>query len=183
MTPRGRNRPRTRLRLAALPTRAPTAIDVVPDAAAIDALRERLGLAGLRNVRLAGQIAPVGREDWRLDAHLGATVVQPCAVTLEPVTTRVEEDVTRRYLADWVEPDEAETEMPEDDDAEALPDSVDLMRVLEEALALALPPFPRAPGAELGAAEARPPGAAPIEADPAEHPFAALADLKKRLDG
>ncbi len=183
MTSQGRKRAPTRLRLGALPTRAPTEFDIVPDAGATEALRDRLGLDALRKVRLSGQITPMGGDDWHLAARLGATVVQPCAVTLEPVTTRIEEEVTRRYLADWVEPDEAEAEMPEDDDAEPLPDTVDLMRVLEEALALSLPAFPRAPGVVLGEIEARPPGAAPIEADPAERPFAALAELKKRLDG
>jgi len=172
----------TRLRLSALPSRAPTAFEIVPDAETTARLRDRLGLAGLRKVRLEGEIAPAGREDWHLSARLGATVVQPCSITLDPVTTRIEEEVTRRYLADWVEPDDPEAEMPEDDDAEALPDSVDLMRVLEESLALALPAFPRAEGAELGAIEARPPGAAPIEEEEAEKPFASLMELKRKLD-
>ncbi len=172
----------TRLRLSALPGRAPTAFEIVPDPETTARLRDRLGLAGLRKVRLSGELEPAGGEDWHLSARLGATVVQPCSITLEPVTTRIDEDVTRRYLADWVEPDDPEMEMPEVDDAEALPESVDLMRVLEESLALALPAFPRAEGAEIGALEARPPGAAPIEEDKDEKPFAGLAELRRRLE-
>jgi uncharacterized metal-binding protein YceD (DUF177 family) len=174
------HKPRTRLRLGTLSTRGPTAFDVIPDAATLETMKSRLGLSGLRNLRLVGEIAPIGRQDWRLDARLGATVVQPCAVTNAPVTSRIEEVVERRYLADWTEPEEAELEMPEDDTAEPLPDTVDLLAVLEEALALALPVFPRAPDAELGEVAAAPPGAAPIEEEPS--PFAALADLKKRME-
>lgn len=168
-----------RLRLSALSPKTPTAFDIVPDPETLAALRDRLELSGLRKVRLAGQIAPEGRDDWRLEARLGATVVQPCAVTLEPVTTRIEEEVVRRYLAQWTEPQDAEAEMPEDDTAEHRPEVVDLIAVLEEALALALPAFPRAPGAELEQTRAAPPGAAPLEDTAEETPFAVLAELKK----
>jgi uncharacterized metal-binding protein YceD (DUF177 family) len=170
-----------KLRLSALSPKTPTAFDIVPDAEALADLRDRLDLSALRKVRLAGEIAPEGRHDWRLAAHLGATVVQPCAVTLEPVTTRIEEEVARRYLAEWHEAQEAEAEMPEDDTAEPLPEVVDLMAVLEEALSLALPAFPRAPGAELEQTRAAPPGAAPLDdAQERENPFAALAALKRQ---
>jgi uncharacterized metal-binding protein YceD (DUF177 family) len=172
-----------RLRLSALSPKTPTAFDVTPDAEALAALRDRLDLSALRKVCLEGEIAPEGRDDWRLVAHLGATVVQPCAVTLEPVTTRIEEEVARRYLADWHETEEGEAEMPEDDTAEPLPEVVDLMAVLEEALSLALPAFPRAPGAELEHTRAAPPGAAPLEeTQERENPFAALAALKRHGD-
>jgi uncharacterized metal-binding protein YceD (DUF177 family) len=172
----------TRLRLGALPRSAPTAFDIAPDAETTAAMRDRLGLQALRKLRLAGEIAPSGRDDWHLTARLGATVVQPCTITLAPVTTRIEEEVDRRYLSDWSEPEEPEAEMPEDETAEPLPDNVDLLALFEETLALAIPPFPRAPDAELGEMSARPPGAAPVE-EAEENPFAALADLKKRLDG
>ena len=42
-----------------------------------------------------------------LEADLGATVVQSCVVTLDPVTTRVEETALRRYTPD-IEAAEAE---------------------------------------------------------------------------
>ncbi|KPQ13895.1 MAG: putative ACR protein [Rhodobacteraceae bacterium HLUCCO18] len=173
---------RTILDLARLP-RGPQHFELRPEAPERALLAEELAINAVRKLRFAGTLEPEGARDWRLVAELGATVVQPCVVTLAPVTTRIDTHVTRGYLADWQEPTGEEAEMPEDDDAEPLPDTVDLMRVLEEALALSLPAFPRAPGVVLGEIEARPPGAAPIEADPAERPFAALAELKKRLDG
>jgi uncharacterized metal-binding protein YceD (DUF177 family) len=109
-----------------------------------------------------------------LRATLEAVVVQPCSVTLAPVTTRIEEPVLRRYMPDLPMPDPgSETEMPEDDSLEPLPDAIDLAAVLAEALALALPPFPRAPGAAFGAAVFAPPGVAPLT-DADASPFAVL---------
>jgi uncharacterized metal-binding protein YceD (DUF177 family) len=71
--------------------------------------------------------------------------------------------------------------MPEDDSTEPLPEIIDLTEVLREALALALPLYPRAPGAELGEAVFAAPGAAPIR-DADLRPFAALASLVRKED-
>ena len=122
----------------------------------------------------AGRLWPEG-DDWRLEAELGATVVQPCVVTLAPVTTRIDRPVTRRYLAHMPAPGPGETEMPEDETAEPLPGAVDLDAVMIEALALALPDYPRAAGAELGEAVYTEPGKTPLT-DEAARPFAGLRD-------
>jgi uncharacterized metal-binding protein YceD (DUF177 family) len=71
--------------------------------------------------------------------------------------------------------------VPEDDSAEPMPEAIDLAEVLREALALALPPWPRAPGAELGEAVFAVPGTAPIR-DADLKPFAALAKLRGDAD-
>ena len=171
-----------RLRLSALPGRAPPAFALQPDAETRHALAEELGLARLPKLRFEGNLHPEGRGDWRLEGVLGATVVQPCAVTLEPVTTRIDVPVTRRYLADWQEPAPGtEIEMPEDDTAEPVPEVVDLAGVMAEALSLEIPEFPRAEGAALGERSATPPGAAPI-AEEETKPFAGLAALRDRLE-
>lgn len=171
------------LRLSALPARGPVAFRLEPDAAARARLAEALGLRGLRKLRFEGRITPEGRRDWVLQADLGATVVQDCGVTLAPVTTRIDEPVLRRYLAAFPEPEAGgEIEMPEDDSAEPLPEALDLAAVMAEALALALPPFPRAPGAALGQAVFTEPGRAPMT-DAEARPFSALKVLKDRLDG
>lgn len=167
------------LRLADLPQGRPTPVRVVPDAGQLEELADRLGVDALRKVRLEGTLRPGPGRDWTLDATLGATVVQPCRVTTEPVTTRVSETVARRYAADWVEPEGEEAEAPQED-VEPLPAVLDAGAVLEEALALAVPEFPRAEGvADLDLAAA-PPGAAPLEAEP--KPFAGLADLRRRME-
>lgn len=168
------------LRPADLAARRPLAVDLAPDGTASAAIAADLGLTGLRRLRLKGQMIPQGRTDWRLEARLGATVVQPCVVTLDPVTTRIDEPVLRRWLADWTPPQGDEVEMPEDDTAEPLPAVIDLGAVLVEALALALPLYPRAPGAELGSVLVAEPGGTP-PADDAVKPFAGLAALKDRL--
>jgi hypothetical protein len=47
--------------------------------------------------------------------------------------------------------------MPEDDTTEALPERLDLSAVMAEALALALPDYPRAPDAEMETGNSPPP--------------------------
>jgi uncharacterized metal-binding protein YceD (DUF177 family) len=155
--------------------------DLTPDADRLVALTGDLDLLSLKKVRFAGTLRPDGPRDWRLDATLGATVVQPCRVTLKPVTTRIDEEVTRRYLARWDEPAKDEVEMPEDDSAEPLPETLVLGEVLTEALALALPAFPRADDAEEVALSVTEPGkAAMTEAE--TKPFAGLASLRDKLE-
>lgn len=170
-----------RLRIADMSTRAPTPFELTPDAAARAALAADLGIADIRKLRFVGTIRPQGSRDWLLVASLGATVVQPCVVTLAPVTTRIDEDVTRTYLADYTAPDGGEVEMPEDDSIEPLPAVLDLQALLAEALALALPAFPRAEGAALGEAVYAADGVDPMTDDDAK-PLAGLQALKDRME-
>ncbi|MGR3756771.1 MAG: YceD family protein [Tranquillimonas sp.] len=168
-------------RLTGTAVREPREVALEPDAEERAAIARALELLALRKFRLTGRLIPEGRQDWRLDAELGATVVQPCGLTLEPVTTRIDEPVTRRWMANPpTVPEGAEVEMPEDDTVDPLPASVDLVAVAVEALSLALPAHPRAPGAELGAASYAEPGVAPL-ADEDVKPFASLADFRARL--
>ncbi len=167
------------LRVADLPPRRPTRFHLRPDAAARTKIAEELDLSALRKLDFAGEVVAEGQRDWRLEARLGATVVQPCVLTAEPVTTRIETEVSRRFLHDLTEPTEAEAEMPEDDETERLGAVIDPGAVMREALALALPDYPRLPGAELTQAEFAPPGATPLD-DSRPNPFAALAKLKTR---
>jgi uncharacterized metal-binding protein YceD (DUF177 family) len=147
----------------------------------LDDIATRLGFRGLRKASFVGTLTPEGARDWVLTAHLGATVVQDCVVTLDPVTTRIETDVTRRFLADWVTPEETEVEMPDDDSTEPLEEVIDLMRVAEEALALAAPDFPRVDGALLD--DILPADAQKDSEDDGKiSPFSALAELRKQLD-
>lgn len=170
-------------RVADLPAKKPLRFRLVPDAAQSAAIAAAIGASALRNVQFEGSLRPVGRRDVVLEAHLTGKAVQPCVVTLAPVTTAIDEEVVRRYLADMPEPEGEEVEMPEDDSAEPLPEVIDLGAVLTEALALALPLYPRATDAgEPGETEAGPPGAAPLT-DATVRPFAGLAALRDRLKG
>jgi uncharacterized metal-binding protein YceD (DUF177 family) len=169
------------LRVVDLPPRRPTGFHLRPDAEARAKIAEELDLSALRKLDFAGEVIPEGRRDWRLEARLGATVVQPCVLTAEPVTTRIETEVTRRFLHDLADPAEPEAEMPEDDETERLGTVIDPGTVMREALALALPDYPRLPGAELPQAEFAPPGAAPLD-ESRPNPFAVLAKLKSDPD-
>ena len=174
---------RRHLRLADLSERRPTAFLLEPDAEERARLAAELGLSALRKLRFDGELRPRGKRDWDLAGRLGATVVQPCVVTLEPVTTRIEEAVARSFVADLpAPPPGAEVEMPEDDTVEPLPDTLDLGRVMTEALVLALPLYPRSEGAGLDEAIYTEPGKTAMS-DEATKPFAALSRLRDRLDG
>lgn len=169
-------------RVAALPTRKPLRFTFTPDAAGRRAIAAELDLLDLPALTLKGEIRPAGKHDFTLEAVLDAVAVQPCSVTLVPVKTTVADRVLRTYLRDWVEPEGDEVEVPEDDSTEPLPEAIDVAEVAREALALALPLYPRAPGAELGQAVYAEPGTAPLR-DEDLRPFAGLAALRAKLEG
>lgn len=177
----------TVIRLADLNDRTGRDFDLRP--AETGEMTERLELLDLRKVRFKGSLKPEGSRGWRLSGTLGATVVQPCVVTLAPVTTRIEDEVLRRYTPDFQKIEAEETDrdgegvpMPEDDSLEPLPGAIDLMDVLEEALALSLPQYPRAEGAALAEAQFTEKGVAPLR-DEDLKPFAGLAALRDKLGG
>lgn len=172
----------TRLTVAELPARKPYRFDLRPDESVLRELIEALELIDLRKLRFQGTLEAQGRDAWRLSAELGATAVQACVVTLEPVTTRIDTPVNRLFLRDYQIPElEGEVEMPEDDTTEPLGNVIDLMAVIRESLALALPDYPRAEGAELEESAFAAPGVTPLS-DEDVKPFASLADLKEKLD-
>lgn len=163
-----------------LSPKKPTRFDLKASAAERAQMAADLGITAVHWVRLQGAFHPVGRRDVRLEAVLEAEVEQPCGITLAPVRTKITETVTRLYLADWQEPTGSETEIAMDDEAEALPDVIDVGVVGIEALSLALPAYPRAPGAELGAMVHAEPGTSPLTDDTIK-PFAGLASLREKL--
>lgn len=170
------------LRVADLPQHRPTRFSLTPDKARLSQIAAQLEALDIRKLVFDGQIAAENKTDWRLDAKLGATVIQPCVVTLEPVTTRIDQTVTRRFLANFDQnATEDEVEMPDDETQEALGAEIDLIQVLTEALALALPDYPRSPDATLEQTTFTRPGAAPMTDDETK-PFASLASLKEKLE-
>lgn len=165
---------------AQLAQRKPTRFALEPDAAQLKAMTETLGIPALKRFRFTGELRPASKSDWQLTADLGATAVQDCVITLEPVTTRIDQPITRRFIADWHAPEGAEVEMPEDTDAEPLPPLIDLYEIALEALSLALPAWPRKDDAELGSAQFAESGVAPMT-DADAKPFAALKGLRDDL--
>lgn len=167
--------------IARLPQDAKTALSYAPNANIRAEIAAELDLLKLPKLTFTGHIAGQGARDWRLQGHLGATVIQPCAITLEPVTTRIEEDATRHYVADWQDPEEPESEMPEDDSVEPIPAVIDLRALVTEVLALALPDFPKAEGVTFDGLDVTAPGSEALT-DETSKPFAGLAGLKEKLE-
>jgi uncharacterized metal-binding protein YceD (DUF177 family) len=168
------------LRTGGLSSRKPTQFHLAPDAGERGVIAALVGATDLAQLSFKGAVKPVGREDFVLEGVLRAKATQACVVTLDPVVTEIEQVVTRRYLADFTEPEGDEAEMPEDDTSEPLGDVIDPAAVMIEALALALPDYPRAPGAELAETVHAGPGIAPLR-DSDLRPFAGLASLAQRL--
>ena len=169
-------------RVAAIAGRRSTHVRFAPDAEARAAIAAALDLLDLRELRFDGEITPSGKRDMQLAGRLQAVVVQPCGITLEPVVTRIAEEVLRQYLADYTETEAEEVEIPQDDSIDPLPEVIDAAAVVIEALALALPLYPRAPGVELVQAVFAPPGAEPL-GDADLKPFAGLAGLVAKAQG
>lgn len=150
-----------------------------PDAEARAALAGYLGIRGIKKLTFIGRLRPLEKRDLVLEAVIGATVVQNCVVTGDPVTTRLDEPVERRYLAELPEPTGDEVEMPEDENADPLPATLELATVMAEALALALPPWPRADGVRPVDISVTEPGKAPMTDEDAK-PFAGLKALAEK---
>ena len=171
-------------RVSDLSTRRPTAFELVPDSPAREAIAKSLDLSALKKLRFVGEITPAGARGWTLSGTLGATVVQPCVVTLEPVTTRIDETIERVFMpAEYFEQAEAgsETEMPEDTRTEPLGNVISAYDTMVESLSLSLPQYPRADQADLGEAVFAEDGVTPMR-DEDTKPFAGLAGLRDKLD-
>jgi uncharacterized metal-binding protein YceD (DUF177 family) len=137
------------------------------DAAEREALARRFGIPSIERFRAELVLRPEPGGAVCAEGRLEAELVQSCVVTLEPVPQHVEEPVALRFLPGGQEPGEG----PEDiDEVETVNGTADLGEALAEQLALALDPYPRAPGATL-----------PEEAtDTSVNPLAALGRLRDR---
>ncbi|SMX31937.1 YceD family protein [Octadecabacter ascidiaceicola] len=169
------------IRFADLPGRKRSHFTIEPDANGRKAIANVIDVLKIPKLRFDGALIPTGKRDWRIEAALGATVSQACVVTLEPVTTRIDEDVTRTFAAEIDIPDEDEYEISEDDSADPLPETLDLIDVLTEALVLAIPAYPRKDGATAETIGVTEPGKA-VMTDEDARPFAGLAALRAGLE-
>lgn len=162
-----------RLRVAHLNPNKPTGFTLRPNADDRAALAAEFGLLDLPALVFQGQISASGSDSWDLRGELQAEVVQPCIVTLQPVRTKIDEPVHRRFSPHVAQPEGEEVEMP-DDELEPLGQFIDLAHVMAEELALSLPLYPRAEGVEL---DDSPEPEAEVET---RRPFAGLAEMMKR---
>jgi uncharacterized metal-binding protein YceD (DUF177 family) len=114
----------------------------------------------------------------RLSGRLSADVTQACVVSLEPVASQVQAEISQLYTLDpeVAVPREHVIDVAAEDPPEPIgPGGLDLGEAVAQNLAVALDPYPRASEAEAAAASP----AAEAETAPVG-PFAALAALKRR---
>ncbi|MHA1127515.1 MAG: YceD family protein, partial [Alphaproteobacteria bacterium] len=138
-------------------------------------------VVSIRKMRFTGAISPFEDDGWLLEGKLGVTVSQNCVVTLDRVRTRLDLEI-RRIFTPMAEPEDNDITLDasHNDELEPLGREIDLGLVAMEALALAIPEYPRVEGAELPESNFSPPDTADIEEE-APKPFAGLAALKEKL--
>ena len=145
------------------------------------ALADALGVPAVRKLRATGEFTRPAPGTIIVSGEVGATVEQACVVTLEPVTTRIDERIRRTFTTSVTTiEDDYQIREDEDVDVDPLGDDIDLGSIVAETLALALPPYPRSDGAALEATQFAGPGVTPMS-DEAARPFAALEALKEKL--
>ena len=171
--------PEFRIAAAELDTENVRPFLFVPDAAVRARMADEIAAVRVARLRFEGMIEFRPRGEWRLTGDLGATVTQPCVVSLEPVSCRVQTRVLRRFLEDpRALQAGADGEMPSDDSIERLADFIDLYEISRETLLLELPGYPRRASLEPFVCAA---GGGHQESEDAERekPFSILRQLKK----
>ncbi len=151
-------------------------VELVPDEATRQAIAQEAGLVALPRLVATFDLARRGADSLRVEGRVTATVIQNCVVTLEPVESEIDEFVElffRPQAASETGTDQEASSHPfeGEEPPETLVDgTVDLGTIATEFLNLGIDPYPRKEGAVFDA---------PPAGDPASHPFAALAALKK----
>ena len=147
-------------------------VDLVANAPIREAIAKAAGLAALPRLEAKFDLTRLGADGLRVAGRVSATIVQNCVVTLEPIESEVDEPIDLLFLPDTAAALDAAGLQPTGvDPPESLRGgAADLGAVATEFLLLGIEPYPRKPGAVFDA---------PPADDPASHPFAALAALKK----
>ena len=147
----------------------------------LDTYLASMDLRTLSKVTIIGQIKAESGKNWYLTAKVGATAVQACVITMEDVKTRLDKDISRRYFADFASHEATLTSEEElDDEAEAIPEKINILKLTLETISLGLDDFPRKKDIALEPVLSAPKGVIPLT-DDAVKPFAGLAVLRDKL--
>lgn len=141
------------------------------------AVAAMLGIQALERLEAEAELRRTGTNEVRARGRVRAAVVQACVVTDEPVPGQVDEpfDILFRPAPAGTPDEEVELSAGECDVVFYEGGAVDLAAAAADTLALALDPYPRAPGAEAALAEAGVKSEADLEAERrAASPFAVL---------
>lgn len=129
-------------------------VKITPDAAERAAMAKALDLAAVDQLTAELRIAPRAGGIFEVSGLLSGTVQPVCVVSLEPFAFKVREEIEMRFSdRDHAPKRPVRPDSEEDISGEDPPDPVengiiDLGHVATEFLALALPIYPRKPGAE-----------------------------------
>jgi uncharacterized metal-binding protein YceD (DUF177 family) len=123
--------------------------EISANAADCARLAERFGLLALDRLTARLRLSRGRAGLVQVRGHFEAEVVQACIVTLEPVRSQLKEDFALAFGGLRAARDgEVVIGLDEEDPAEELTDGrIDLGEVVAQQLAVALDPYPRAPGA------------------------------------
>ncbi|HSF93966.1 MAG TPA: DUF177 domain-containing protein [Thermohalobaculum sp.] len=168
------------MKTGGLRTDGDTAFRISAEPGEREALAPFLGVDAVERLTLAGFIGPYGKGGWRVRGRMVAKVVQTCVVTLEPLRTRIEEDIERTYVPANQTPRLPEVVLLHDDEDEPDPftDSIDPAQLAVESLLLLIDPYPRHEGAALDALLGR--DLVAEDGEETRKPFSGLADLMRR---
>lgn len=152
-------------------------LDILPGTEELRALAEWAGVEEVSQLKAHVSMRAQSKTRFLEEAQFDADIVQSCVVTLEPVRTHIARSFTRvLHLMPGVQrfADEggAVGASPVADDSPDEIDSTvyDLGTPLREELALAIDPYPRAPGVAFEP---------PVDEDRPQSPFAVLGRLKR----
>jgi uncharacterized metal-binding protein YceD (DUF177 family) len=133
---------------------------------------------GISRLEAGFDVTRHGADGLHVAGRVKATVAQTCVVTLEPMTSEIDERVELAFLpsAQPTEPklDDEHLRHALDEPEPLVNGVVDLGALAIEFLLLAIDPYPRKPEAKFEP---------PVVEDAAAHPLAALAALKRGPDG
>ncbi len=147
------------------------------------ALAGRFGVEAVRSLGFRAEALTWGPSGVRLRGVAEAALTQVCVVTLEPIETRIAEPFERFFAPpEQIAQAGALLDSDLDEAPEPLGAAVDVGEVAAETVALAIDPYPRAPGAAFDGVLSAPPGVEPLT-DEQARPFAGLAALKARGEG
>jgi uncharacterized metal-binding protein YceD (DUF177 family) len=148
------------------------------------AVAEAFGLLGIESLAADVAIVPWRGEGFAVTGRVVARITQRCVVSLAPVEQAIDEPFEvyfvpagSRLAAALARPErEVAVQVWGAEPPEVFPGrSIDIGAVAEEHFALAIDPYPRAPGAELPAPPDEPGGPKRPES-----PFAVLEKLKRQ---
>ncbi len=155
---------------------------LVLDAGQLQHVVERLDITALRDLSCAWEIGHAEIKGG-IEAHLTvqATIEQHCIISLQPMHQQINETLTTIFLPP-ARLAEVEAEASLDDQMvfeELTGDSIDLVELLIQSLALVVAPFPRLPDAALPL-ELQQTGIIQQDNTPRKTPFKELADVLKK---